>query len=196
RLARQIMGFLFTGFSVLVIWYTKSRGAMLALAVQILTAGTLKTSGNKWLRMLLLAGLLGAGYVAAVKAIPRDPEDMLVSTENRITYWKAAVNMSLHHPIWGVGYGQFEQNVWQHQTAHSSWFLAFAESGILGGLLFVAFFVAVLWTAWSIRRQYPEQLYALVGYGVAMTFLSHTYLIYPYMLAGLIIASDSLHVRI
>jgi len=40
---------------------------MLALATQVLTAWYLKTSGKKWLGMLLLAGLIGAGYVAASK---------------------------------------------------------------------------------------------------------------------------------
>jgi O-antigen ligase len=118
------------------------------------------------------------------------------SQENRITYWKAATKIALHHPIFGVGYDEFPANVWQHQTAHSSWFLAFAESGLIGGWLFILFFLYVLRTAWRNRERWPAQLFAIVGYGVTMTFLSHTYLIYPYVLSGLILASDSVQVQL
>jgi O-antigen ligase len=195
HLGQQALGILFAGVSALVIWYSQSRGAMLALAAQILTAGYLKTKAKNRLSMLLLAGLLGAAYIAAVKAIPREQEEMQTTSETRIAYWKAAVHMTLHHPVFGVGYGQFRENVWQHQTAHSSWFLAFAESGFPGGILFAAFFVTVLRTAWRNRIQRPDQFYALAGYGVAMTFLSHTYLMYVYLLAGLVLASNSIQER-
>jgi O-antigen ligase len=200
RLAPQVLGLLFSAFSVLVIWYSQSRGAMLALAAQALMAGYLKSHGKKWLGTLLLGGLLGTGYLVALKAIPRDSGEMAASSESRITYWKTAVNMTLHHPLFGVGFDQYPDNYdaysigtkyeWGRRTAHSSWFLAFAESGIPGGILFVSFFIAVLRTAWRHRQGRPEQLYALVGYGVAMSFLSHTYGMYLYLLAGLILASD------
>jgi O-antigen ligase len=205
HLGPQILGILFGGISGLVIWYSQSRGAMLALSVQALTAGYLKSNGKKWLSTLLLGSLLGAGYIAAIKAIPRESGEMHASSEGRITYWKTAVNMTLRHPIFGVGFGQYPENYdhysigtkyeWGRRTAHSSWFLAFAESGVLGGILYVIFFVSVLQTAWRNRQRWPEQLYALVGYGVVMSFLSHTYLIYFYLLAGLVMASDSLKER-
>jgi O-antigen ligase len=201
HLGPQVLGILFSGISGLVIWYSQSRGAMLALAVQVLTAGVLKSNGKKWLSALLLGSLLGAGYVAVLKVIPRKPEEMQASSESRITYWKTAVNMTLHHPIFGVGFDQYPENYdaysfgtkyeWGRRAAHSSWFLAFAESGFPGGILFISFFMTVLKTAWRHRRRWPEQLYAIVGYGVVMSFLSHTYGMYVYLLAGLIMASDA-----
>ena len=200
RLGPQVLGLLFSAFSVLVIWYSQSRGAMLALAAQTLVAGYLKSHGKKWLGTLLLGGLLGAGYLVALKTIPRDSGEMAASSESRITYWKTAVNMTLHHPLFGVGFDQYPDNYdaysigakyeWGRRTAHSSWFLAFAESGIPGGILFVSFFAAVLRTAWRQRGRWPAQLYALVGYAVVMSFLSHTYGMYLYLLSGLILASD------
>src|SRR4029077_21027141 len=39
HLGHQVLGILFAGISGLVIWYSQSRGAMLAVAVQVLTAG-------------------------------------------------------------------------------------------------------------------------------------------------------------
>jgi len=205
HLGQQVLGILFGGISGLVIWYSQSRGAMLGLAMQALTVGYLMSNGKKWLRTLLLGSLLGAGYIAAIKAIPRESAEMHASSESRITYWKTAVNMTLRHPIFGVGFDQYPKNYdsysvgtkyeWGRRTAHSSWFLAFAESGIPGGVLFVSFFVIVLKTAWRNRQQWPEHLYALVGYGVVMSFLSHTYVMYIFLLAGLILASDSLKER-
>jgi O-antigen ligase len=194
HLIQQSGGLLFSGFSLLVIWFTRSRGALLALLTQVLASKVLKSSRGKWLRPVLLAGVLSVGYFITLKAIPRAEEDMEESQAGRITCWKAAINMTLHHPIWGVGFSQYPANNGQ-RAAHSSWLLAFAESGVMGGLLYVSFFLTVLRTAWRKRQRCPAQLYALVGYGVAMTFLSHTYLIFPYMLSGLIIASDSLKMR-
>jgi O-antigen ligase len=201
HLGQQILGILFGGASLLVIWYTESRGAILALVAQLLTAGHLRT-GSKWLNTIVLASFLGGGYFVAINAIPRESADMDISSKSRITYWKTAANMTFRHPVFGVGFGQYPANYeaysvgtryeWGLRTAHSSWFLAFAESGLLGGILFLSFFVSILRTAWRNRQRRPDELYALVGYGVVMSFLSHTYATDLYLLAGLILASDSL----
>ncbi len=198
----QIIGILISGFSLVLVWYTRSRGAMLGLAMQALAAMNIGADSKKRLGTLLLAGLLGVGYIVAVKAIPRESEDMDVSSESRITFWKTAVNMALHHPIFGVGFDEYPANYdsyttgvkysWGLRTAHSSWFLAFAESGFIGGTLFVAYFLMVLRTAWRNRQHWPAQFCALAGYGVAMSFLSHTYTFYFYLLSGLVMASNSL----
>ena len=113
--------------------------------------------------------------------------------------------MTLHHPVFGVGYDQFPTNYESNlagatnefgvRAAHSSWFLAFAESGVPGGLLFLSFFIIVLKTAWRNRELWPDQLYSVVGTGVVMSFLSHTYGMDIYLLSGLIMASDSLKDR-
>jgi O-antigen ligase len=192
HLAKQVGALLFTGFSLMVILLTKSRGAMLALAVQVLAVCNLKISQYKWFKTLFLAGILGIGYFIALHTIPRSTMEMEVSSESRISYWKTAATMSLEHPVFGVGFDEFPANVWQHQTVHSSWLLAFAESGLIGGLLFISFFLSVLRTAWRNRARWPHQLIALAGYGTAMSFLSHTYSIYLYLLSGLILASDAL----
>jgi O-antigen ligase len=104
--------------------------------------------------------------------------------------------MAIKNPVFGVGYEAYEENFeryateilfeWGHRTAHNSWILALAELGLIGFLLYIAIYVTSIQSAIRIFETSPEFLTALAGYGAAMTFLSHTYLLYPYFLFGLV----------
>ena len=110
--------------------------------------------------------------------------------------------MAVHNPILGVGFNQYPGNYMYYavgtiyergrRTAHSSWFLALGETGFVGFFLFCAFFVSVVRIAWRNRAKRPAQLYAVTGYGVAMSFLSHTYSIYYLILMSLVLASSNI----
>lgn len=201
-LFKRVIGLIFAGFSALLIWYAQSRGAMLAVTAQLASGVSLLRVRNKWLATLVLAGFLGVGFLGAMRSIARDAGEMQESSQSRIIYWKAAANMTLRNPLLGVGFSQYANTYggyssgdrfeWGQRTAHSSWALVFSESGIPGGLLFVGFFLYVLKTAWRNRYLWPEQLFSVVGYGVVMSFLSHTYVFYFYVLSGLVLASESL----
>jgi O-antigen ligase len=181
------------------VWYSQSRGALIALFAQVLAVTTFPNLRRRWLGAAFVAVILVAGYAGAMRLSNRTAEEREASSESRMVYWKAAVKMTFHHLLLGVGYDAFPRNYssyssgskyeWGERTAHSSWLLAFAESGLVGGLLFLSFFVSVWRTAWRNRRRRPEQLYALAGYAVAMSFLSHTYLLYPYLMAALVLSS-------
>jgi len=202
---QRIGGILFSALSLAAIWYSQSRGAMLAFLTQVFAFGSLFKAQGRRVRMLLMIAFLGLTYVLALHVLSRSTQEMSISQESRLIYWKAAVNMTLHHPIWGVGFGQYPANYeafastvkyeWGVRTAHSSWLLAFAESGLIGGFLFIAFFVTVLRIAWEHLRDNPDLFYALVGYIVAMSFLSHTYMLSPYLLSGLILAASAVKER-
>jgi O-antigen ligase len=189
----------------MIVWYSQSRGAMLAITTQLLAAGTLLKARKNMLTAVMMAAVLGGGFIFAIRSIARDTTEMQESSDSRIMYWKAAINMAVRKPLFGVGYGRYgdtynayssgERYEWGKRTAHSSWFLVLAEAGIVGGGLFIGFFIWVARIAYLNRRRWPDQLLALVGYGVCMTFLSHTYLFYFYLLAGLILASESLKER-
>jgi O-antigen ligase len=107
--------------------------------------------------------------------------------------------MAVHNPLLGVGFDQYGDNYMDYavgeviergnRTAHSSWFLALGESGFIGFYFFCAFFISVVRIAWQDRVKRPAQLYAVAGYGVAMSFLSHTYSLYFYVLMALALAS-------
>ena len=204
-LSQRLIGFLFFTVAVLTIWYSQSRGALLALAAQLVLFQCLRTfRRSRALAALLMLGI-GIGYAFLMGTLTRTANDLDASKESRLVYWETALRMTARHPLLGVGYNQYPETYETYssslkyesgkRTAHSSWLLAFAESGLLGGLLFAAFFITVLQTAWRNRAERPDQFYALGGYAVAMTFLSHTYLLFPYLLYGLILASDSVKER-
>jgi O-antigen ligase len=203
--AKRLNGVVFSGFSLIAIWFTQSRGALLAVVSQLFLVVSLYKPSGRGLRMVLMAAVLGVGYVLTLQVISRSAEEMEISQESRLIYWKAAANMTLHHPILGVGYGQYPVNYesyaatvkyeWGRRTAHSSWLLAFAESGLVGGALFIAFLLNVFRVAWKNRTAMPDQFYAMAGYLIAMSFLSHSYVLYPYLLSGLILASAAIQER-
>ncbi len=200
-ISQRLSGLLFCAVSLLTIWYSRSRGALLGIVAQ--AVGFQFIRGFRKSRMLAVSmvSLIFLGYLFILGTVQRSAEDMEISRESRITYWKTAVKMTIANPLLGVGFNQFPEKYEAYsptlefeagkRTVHSSWLLAFSESGVLGGVLFIAFFFTVLQAAWLNRRERPEQLYALGGYGVAMSFLSHTYLMFPYLVYGLILASDS-----
>lgn len=67
------------------------------------------------------------------------------SSLGRIHAWEAAVNMAIHHPVWGIGLNGFEESlfnyaiVWErmNRAVHSSWFGVLAEGGFVGFALFI-----------------------------------------------------------
>jgi O-antigen ligase len=132
----------------------------------------------------------------------RSSEDLEGSSAGRKTYLKAGIRMGFLNPIFGVGFNAFPESLQRYSTesleeskqmtAHNSWVLAFAETGPIGLILFTATFVMTLMLAWQIYAAQPEFLLALVGYGVSIFFLSHTYLIYPYLLYALVHVANRL----
>lgn len=195
---------LYAGLAAFVIWLTRSRGTMLALCAQLLVYRLIRSKRGR-LGVLLTAGALGIGYFGILQLVPRDPDEMNASADSRLTFWKSAVNMAVHNPLLGVGFDQYPERYMSfavgkvyergNRTAHSSWFLALGESGFVGFSLFLAFFVSVVRVAWRSRVKRPDQLYAVAGYGVAMSFLSHTYSQYFYILMALVLASAAVKER-
>lgn len=198
----QVFGLIFAALAGVMIWYTRSRGAIVAIGFQLIVMYFSRVPKDKRGRALLMAGLIAAAGVVVIRIIPREAEDLSASQASRIIYWKAAAKMAVRHPVFGVGYNQFpveydsysgdDKFEWGRRTCHSSWFLALSETGFVGGGMYLMFFGLLFGIAWRARRQRPAQLYALAGYAAGMSFLSHTYTSYPYILSGLILASQSL----
>jgi O-antigen ligase len=194
----KMAGLLYAGLAAFVIWLTRSRGTMLALVAQFLVYRIIHSRKSR-LSLILTTALLGAGYIGLISLVPRDAGEMAASEDSRLTFWKSAVNMAVHNPVLGVGFNQYPANYMSYavgtiyergnRTAHSSWFLALGESGFIGFYCFCAFFFSTARIAWDNRQKRPAQLYAVAGYGVAMSFLSHTYSPYFYILMALVLAS-------
>lgn len=178
------------------IWLARSRGAILALLVSFGLLLFLR-SKRKW--------LVGSWAVVAIVVFPilvsltgRGADDLNQSRDSRVNYWIAGMKMAIRNPVLGVGYESYPKNYesyapslsyeWGERTAHSSWVLVLAETGVPGLVLFTWFFVLALKSALQHRQEHPEILLSLVGYLFAISFLSHSYLIFPYLVAAIAFA--------
>jgi O-antigen ligase len=176
------------------IYLSQSRAAMMALAVSICLLAVLKIRNKTLTAVFCGLALLSVPVYMAKSS--RDSNDLDQSSSSRITYLKTGVMMGLKNPVMGVGYNGYPLNFesyateivfeWGYRTAHNSWILVFAETGLLGLILFVALFVRNLKDAFKVFNEAPELLLSLVGYGITMSFLSHSYGFYIFMLYGFI----------
>jgi O-antigen ligase len=200
-LPARVGAFFFSLLTLTAIAYSKSRGAYLSVFV-IAALWALTRIRRKTLAIgtgLLLITL----SIPVIATIQRSRSDLDHSTESRLIYWKTALKMAIKNPLTGVGFNQYPAQYerytdsfkyeWGERTVHSSWLLALAEAGIPGFILFMAFFFEICRKARKISRLEPALAFSLVGYATAITFLSHTYLIYPYILFGLVAAAARVH---
>ena len=185
---------------MLVIYYTQSRGAVLSLVAAGGAYFYFKIK-NKTLAIGTIVLVIVAGQIA-MNTFHRNESDMEGSTESRMSFWKSGFRMALYNPIFGVGYAQFPSNFEKYaidivgeygrHTAHSTWILALAETGPIGFILLVwIYFVGALKNGVKLIEEEPAWFYCAVSYGTCITFLSHTYLIFPYILVATIVAAVS-----
>ncbi|MDQ3927572.1 MAG: O-antigen ligase family protein, partial [Chloroflexota bacterium] len=100
--------------------------------------------------------------------------DRLVTGVERIAPWSAAVNMIVHHPIFGVGLGNFRAFALQASVdawhAHNLFLHIAAEAGIIASILLMGIFgVAIKW-ALDLAR---EKSWARpIGLALAVSFIA------------------------
>ncbi|MCC7440245.1 MAG: O-antigen ligase family protein [Bdellovibrionales bacterium] len=183
---------------VLGLILSQSRGAFVALFAAGLTYLMITARSLKRL-MVGLAALAPLPFIMAVVMSLRESDDLSGSSASRFNYLIAGAKMVKDHPLFGVGINNYpryyEQYTpaffeWGARTAHSSWVLVMSEAGIPGLLLFAALYLMAGRAAWRIRREYPEYLLSIVAYGVAMSFLSHTYSFFPFLLMFLVFGAE------
>ncbi len=181
------------------LWYSQSRGALFALVAGIAVYTVLNVRSVAKLSLLAIFGTVV--FLAMTFGIQRDAGDLDTSSESRRDYMEAALRMMRDNPVFGVGVNNYPKfyeryaRVFHEEgahTAHNSWLLPAAEGGLPGALLYLSLFIVVLRYAWRLRDKLPEYFYALIIYGVAMCFLSHTYLVFPFMLYGFVAVSNRL----
>lgn len=95
-----------------------------------------------------------------------------LSSSGRNEFWRVAVDSFGEEPVLGHGAGtyRFSWYLLRHNSepntdAHSLYLQAFAELGVLGGLLVLALVAAVLWIgfgAWRNARERRRDLYAVL----------------------------------
>jgi len=171
---------------------TQSRGGLIALAVMCLV---LFWARFGWRRAFVL-GLL---VLLPLLFIFGDRQTNLSATsgtgQERIRLWSFALQSLRYAPLFGIGFGQFEER--EGLVAHNSYVHAFAELGFIGGTLFVgAFYCAVSglvraqeWRISSVApelaRLRPYVIAIVVGYGTAILALTRIYTVPTYLPLGL-----------
>ncbi len=181
------------------VYLTDSRGAFLAVMAM---AGIWL-----WLRRgLLVAGTLGAAGMAVLMMLPTRMQELDAgesSAYGRIETWYDGIQMFIANPVFGVGVGNFTEHTWL--TAHNSFVLVLAETGIVGYTVWLAMVVYCflmpimvlrlpatmedpghqqLWI--EERRMAMTLLVSLVGFFACAFFLSRSYVILLYILLGLV----------
>jgi putative inorganic carbon (hco3(-)) transporter len=115
--------------------------------------------------------------------------------QERIQYWSAGLELLRAKPIFGIGQGQFEEEI--RHVAHNSYVHAYTELGLFGGTLFLAAFAYPVWMLHrlghpgrveylspSLARMRPYLLACIAGYAAAMLTLSRNYIVPTYLILG------------
>jgi O-antigen ligase len=200
---------------------TYSRSGMIAMMITALIC--LWEFGIKGRRFMLLAssvifGVLALGGLAASpkylermeSLIRRPAAGSLVqgsleshgegSLEARSQLLKESLSLMLHHPIFGVGPGNFPAITREWRVAHNTYTELGAEAGFPALLLFLALLVTSMRRVRRVRklpgyaqnadiRIWTSALWAaMAGYAAGAMFASTEYNLFPYFMVGYICA--------
>lgn len=139
---RRLFWLTVTGVLIYGVYLTDSRGALLSL----LAVGGVYI----WQRRgMFVAGVLGAMAIAGLLALPSrfseiDAEE--ASAQGRVESWYEGLQMFQGHPVFGVGPDMYTD--YNPLTAHNSFVLILAETGLIGYTLWLAFVVYCFRMMW------------------------------------------------
>jgi putative inorganic carbon (hco3(-)) transporter len=191
-----------TGVMVTTLYYTKSRGGMLALlaVLGIMWSRRLGRTKTAILLALVMAAMFAMSFTAG-RSLSDD------STENRLEAWREGFHMFATHPVLGVGMAGFVDRV--NLTAHNSFVLCFSETGFLGYFLWTLIVVASMLQVLALERTDAEGesqetvrrwaralRLSMCGFLVGGFFLSRTYICLFYLLAATICALTVVAVKL
>lgn len=175
---------------------THSRGGLLGLLAGI-AVGLLARFRGKG---LLLAGVALPAAVAAFAGRQADFGGAIGSGsgQSRIHLWDEYLALALHNPVLGIGAGAWKDHA--RQVAHNSFLHAFAETGLPGGMVFLALLMLAALTLRSfgpnrtqvldpgMARLCPFLLAMLAGYSMGMLSLTRVYTIPTYTMLAIVAA--------
>ena len=133
------------------IYLTDSRGALLAVGVVFLLEFW-KRFGMA--RAGMLAGVLGAIAVAHTRLAEIDVNE--ASAAGRLDAWYQGIEMFKSHPLLGVGFHNFTE--YHYQTAHNSFVLVLAETGVVGFFFWLSIILVTFVILLNFLRQSREEL--------------------------------------
>jgi putative inorganic carbon (HCO3(-)) transporter len=119
------------------IFLTHSRGALVGVAVLVMVVirGKMGTVPATVLTALFVFGLFALNFTGG-RLISAD------AGADRLSLWASGLQMFKRAPIFGLGFGKFED--FEDLTAHNSFVLCLAELGIVGCTIWVALLVTTV----------------------------------------------------
>ena len=184
---------------VYALYLTKSRGGMLSLGFILMLALWRHFDYVKAAVITVALALLGAGLQLRKESLGGGDQSSL----DRLDGWALGMDLFQSNPLFGVGYNHYMDHYFL--TAHNSYVLALAETGLVGYVLWVAFFIVLMALLLKVSLK-PEGLQlvdneswasldpaqrmswifflSLAGYLFGAFFLSQTYTIFLFLLAG------------
>jgi O-antigen ligase len=205
---RPLWKILWSMFMVLMlyaIFLTGSRGGFLALLVVAAVGLWEFAIRGRRHYLLLLTVLVGGvllqssggllvGRLRGTFNAEEETAAAYASAQARQQIFWRSIEVTMEHPLFGVGPGNFEQVSGQWHTTHNSLTLMSSEGGvpamILYGLILWCGFKNLRATRRLVRGQRALDVLArallasLAGYAVGSLFLSEAYLFFPYILVG------------
>lgn len=143
---RRLFWLAVTGVLVYGVYLTDSRGSLLALLAVL--------GVYLWQRRgAFIAGALGAAAAGMLLALPSRFSEIDVeeaSAQGRVDSWYEGLQMFQGHPLFGVGPDMYSD--YHPLTAHNSFVLVLAETGIIGFTLWLAFVAYGLRMMWAGSR--------------------------------------------
>jgi len=180
--------------------YTRSRGGILAMAF----VAWIYLRHRVGLTFSILGLVLLFGMLAA---IPRfgDTSASAGSAQSRLDHWAYGIQLFRSSPIWGVGFEMFRADGYRH-TAHNSFVLIMAETGLVGCMMWVSMFYLAgkhIFRMQRITRGPPwiEPMSkaleaAMGGWMVAGFFLSQSYSFLLFMLMAIVVSTVNILAKV
>jgi len=121
------------GLVVSCIFYSQSRGGQVVL---LLVLGTFFLRKYGWKLGVVVSAVLAVPLLILASKGGRSESEAEGSALERVECLQVGIDLVKSSPLWGIGKGQFGE--YHHLTAHNSYVLAAAETGLIGFALWSA----------------------------------------------------------
>jgi O-antigen ligase len=186
------------------IYLTNSRGSMMATGAILLLMFWRRYGSMKAIVLGGIGGAAALGVSSRLSTLEVGEQ----SAWERVYAWDEGIYMMLDSPLFGVGYRNFDQLY--YLTAHNSLILVLAETGLVGYTLWFTFVGSIVLLLWGLLRlqqttvpinsndeddisweEYQKIGWALfsslIAYLITGFFLSQSYIVYVFILYGIIL---------